>query len=761
MNDFSNMSDEQLQSIASGSLRQSKTEAPQQDYSTMSDDQLQNIAMGGLRKALPKLQEAKGIGSTILDGVITVGKEIDSVTGAPTRKAIGALMDKENPLTAFAGQFGEDPDRAPTGKDLAKRIGFTDKPMSEDIPGLYSETGDEWLKFKKDGPMDWSPAGVAGFGVDVLADPTNLIPGKAVGAGLAKTASVGSDAIRMGTKGAAQAADFITGTKGATKTLEAAGKGIDAVGNVIDSATGAVRSAVNPKIADDFGRLSEVAKNNGIDPSLLPESVEFGQDTFLSRASRNVAEGPFGEKRLQSFNSGLDAVRGAVGNKIKKFTGGAEALDEVAAGSLLRDGYDRGVDNFFDKIDFSHNTIVNQVPGLALTEKSMSKIDSALGGVEKFAKGRVARGVTKAQREQGAQLLSAIDAIRSGSGSYKQTVEALRDIGDAAFKSTNTLADIPPDVQKLRKLYNDVSDGLIDTVRSELGDDIAKNLVDNNKAMSEFFGDKSLLAPIIGSKNMSPEQVFNSLVKNGDTSRLTALKKIMAPEDFSQLKGAFLENLIKRSPDGSFTFRGLHNGLRNKKNALSVLFEPDELSQITDLIELGDRFGDPVLSRSGTGASNFFRDLGTGIRDGIVSDNTVEMLKARARNGAGAAQSVAPPSASPKLSSQAPQAAGAAGLASIPIFENKLRAAAKGSQSVSTMEANEPPSSGMIAKVDANPEILKQIKNPTLKRNLIEAVNRKRQQRGDDVILESMGGAFNPKEKTSTNDAQSDFINSN
>lgn len=753
MNDFSSMSDEELKSIAGGALRQepNPTSTDTFDFRKMDDEELNKIAMGGLRKALPSLPKTKDWTDTVLDGVVAVGKEIDSVTGAPTRKAIGAAMDGENPFSAFYSQFGENPDHAPTGKELAKRVGFNDTPLSEDVPGLYSETGDEWLKFKKGGAMDWSPAGVAGFGIDVAADPTNLIPGKAVASAAGKTAKAGKDAILAGTKGVAKATDFALGTKGVTKAL-------NTTGEVVDDVIGAVGKAVNPKVAPDYERFLDIAKRNNIDPTLLPEAVEFGPDTFISRASRNVAEGPFGEKRLQNFHAGLDSVRDAIGNKVKGFTGGADALDEVAAGSYLRDAYDRGVDNFFNGIDMTHNTIINQVPRLQLTEKSAAKIDSALNGIEKFAKGRTKRGFTRAQREQGEQLIAAVEAVRYGNGSYKQTVEALRDIGEVAFTSKNSLADIPPDIQKFRKLYNDVSDALIDTVKSELGDDIAESLVDNNKAMTEFFGDKSLVAPIIGSKSMSPEQVFNTIIKNGDTSRLTALKKILSPEDFNQLKGAFLENIIKRSPDGSFTFRGLHNQLRGKKNALSVLFEPDELNQIDELVELGDRFGDPVLSKPGTGASNIFRDLATGMRDGIVNDKTVEFMKSRARGATPAAQEAL---ASAVNDTQKITNRTASAMSTLPMFENKIRAAAKGSQSVSTMDANQPPSQDMIAKVDANPGFLRSIKNPTLKRNLINAVNKRRQQRGDEVLSDIMEKSFNPREATTLEDAKSDFINGN
>jgi hypothetical protein len=44
----------------------------------------------------------------------------DAVIGAPTRAALQAMQRGEDMGAAFAGQFGENPDKAPTGQDLLK-----------------------------------------------------------------------------------------------------------------------------------------------------------------------------------------------------------------------------------------------------------------------------------------------------------------------------------------------------------------------------------------------------------------------------------------------------------------------------------------------------------------------------------------------------------------------------------------------------------------------------------------------------------------
>lgn len=435
----------------------------------------------------------------------------------------------------------------------------------------------------------------------------------AVGGGIAKGGEKLIKGVRSGIsnlsrKGADEALD----TTVQTFAKESGSAPVDdpnVIKEAAESARARLKSFLNPEVDPSFEEFAEIARKNGIDPNVLPESVKFGPDSSASRAARNLAEGRFGEETLKRFNQTLDQVRDAYDRKIVNYSKGAP-VDEITAGKVLRDAYDEGVTKFFDQMDFTHNNIIDQVPGFQLTEASLKKIDSALNGVEKFAKGRMLRGVTETQRGQGQQLMNAVEAIRAGNGSYKQTVEALRDIGEAAFQSKNSLSDVPVDTAKMRKLYNDLNEGLLDTVRSELGDDVADSLVANNKAMSEFFGEKSLISRVMGDKAIAPENAFKSLVLSGDSQKIAALKKIIPPEKWEYLKGAVLENLVKRDPESNFTFRQLHNSMRNKASTLSSIFEPQELMENAGLVRLGDRFGSPVLSTSGTGASLSFQDLG-------------------------------------------------------------------------------------------------------------------------------------------------------
>lgn len=108
-----------------------------------------------------------------LNFITEAGRKVDSVTGAPTRAAIGAMQSGENPFRAFGRQFAEDPELAPTGKEIAVKAGFSEDkviPTPFRAPD-YNPDGTWGMKL-----MKVSPAQVAGTGIDVLADPTTIIP---------------------------------------------------------------------------------------------------------------------------------------------------------------------------------------------------------------------------------------------------------------------------------------------------------------------------------------------------------------------------------------------------------------------------------------------------------------------------------------------------------------------------------------------------------------------------------------------------------
>ena len=131
-----------------------------EDLSGMSDEDLLKqlsdedlLAMAGSVEA-PEKPAAEGFDPKrpVLSAMSAVAGAIDPYTGAPVRSAIGAGMRRENPIEAYRQQFGKPSETAPTGRELSEQAGVS--------PSVSPYTG---------------------VAVDVLADPTMLIPGKLVG----------------------------------------------------------------------------------------------------------------------------------------------------------------------------------------------------------------------------------------------------------------------------------------------------------------------------------------------------------------------------------------------------------------------------------------------------------------------------------------------------------------------------------------------------------------------------------------------------
>lgn len=616
--DLSGLSDEEL-------LRMAGEEGGDEDLSGLSDEELLKLAEEN------DVFTLEGLGRDVMDEVVVpVGRFVDRYTGAPSRAAVSKAASGGGPkdiLSAFWEQLGDEPEKAPTGRDQARKLGVPDTALSDKVPGAFNRTG-KGPKLQKGGPLDVTASGAVGFGLDVAEDWTNLVPAlaaaKAIGGGAAK---IGSKALRMAAQGAGTASDVVTGVKVARPAVESARR---ATGRAVD----AVDGLFNPKRQSDYPRSVAVALQNEVDPKNLSSAVEFGPRSVISRLERVFGEGPLGEKTLKTHDEGARQIQGAMDRRVGKI-GGGKVLDEVEAGSLIRSGFDEQARKFFDSIDLTHDEIQKYAPGLYVNRQVRPQLDSLVNGIEKFAKGRVSRGITDTQRGQGKQLLRAVQAYRRGNGTYKQAVEALRDIGEVAFPKkgagANALADIPPDVDKLRDLYFGINDALILTVRADVNPAFAEELVKNNAAMSQFFKTKAKVADAIGSRSLSDEGVFRNLVLNGDSQKIAALKELLTPEQIGGLKAAFLNSLVKRNADGSFAFDTLFRALQNKKNQVSALFSPDEIGEITDLIKLGRDHGIGVMSTSGTGASNAFRNMLESIPRAVLDESVVGRLKARAR----------------------------------------------------------------------------------------------------------------------------------
>lgn len=542
--------------------------------------------------------------------VIPTGEFVDSYTGAPTRAAVGAVQTGQNPIAAFLQQFGEDPHQAPTGKDIAKKAGLGDTSLSDVFPDLYSPTGDEWFKFKKGGMLDPTASGAAGLGIDIAADWTNLIPvslaAKSLAQGGAKTAEIGA-------KAAAKGADLITGTETASNAIRGAENTSKALMKSVDS-------VVNPKVSQGFSDAVRVAKENDIDPSLLSESIEFGPGSTIARWQKHIAEGPAGEAVLARHAEGLKQINDAVDNKISQISGRKVPADVAEAGQSIKQAYDNAVKSFFDKIDLTYDSVQKYYPGGPVAKDAREALASDLNGLEKTAKGFLARG-DDFQKSYGSQLMRLSNSVRQANN-FKQLNEIRQWIGEHSYASDSK--------GYIRDLYHDINDALETTVRKNVNPEFADEIINNNKAITDFIRTKEPIVSVISNKGVADEAIFKRLFS--DSKKAGSLKSVLSPEDFNSLKGAYLKTLVKYGADGSVSFGSTLNNFQRNLPVMKVVFSPDELKQVGEIIKLGFDYGDQILSKSGTGASNLFKDAYEAVKSGVVNQSVVNKMKERARN---------------------------------------------------------------------------------------------------------------------------------
>jgi hypothetical protein len=263
-------------------------------------------------------QQSPGLLQSALNGISAVGSAIDSVTGAPVRSAISAAQNGENPLPAYAHQFGADPSAAPTGFDIVKKAGLstdharvmTAEQMKawNDQNARMSPPGAPQVRLPDKELYAASPAEAGGLAMDVAADPTMLIPGvaesrlgKSALAKLGEVAGKVSEPVAAGLKAAAE--------KAAVK------------------ATGATATQAE-KFADDAGR------------KLLDQGVVRFGDSQAKIAERATGAMKAAEDKIDTALKALDAqgvvvdtkkVRQALVDKVRDLAGAASEQDVLKA----------------------------------------------------------------------------------------------------------------------------------------------------------------------------------------------------------------------------------------------------------------------------------------------------------------------------------------------------------------------------------------------------------------------------------------------
>jgi len=564
-----------------------------------------------------------------------VGNALDYL-GRTARTAIAAPLSDEISLQDVVDQassFRKPAKPAPSGRDLLDLSGaggISDKPLSEYVPSLFSESG-EGLPLQKGGLFDWSPKGVAGFGVEVATDPTNLIPVGAVAKGVGKgAADVGKAALR-GTgqavkavgKGAVKGAGAVLGGAAdlATGTVKAmdpsAGKALEAGVEAFKQKGSQLISKVKPKIADDFADIKQLGKEFGIPEEILEanDALKYGNESYLGRQYQHQAQLPVGEQLRNQHNAGLDAIREASDRVIEKIAGGKPPQNALEAGELLQGAFVDKVKNTMDQMDFTYKTSASQMPNggrFGYSPRANEKLKKELILVAQEAKRRANNIADPAIQAEGAQTMATVNNLLKAMDtkkSYGQMLEAMQGIGEAAFPKgprPAVLGSAPPNQQALKDIYFAMSEAATTTVGDFIGKGPQKQLIQNNKTMSELFKGKDALGKLINTEGASPEKIFNQLVMSGDSAKLDAVVNFFGPDSptVKQMRGAFLENLKRLGKGDKTSLPSLMTKLRTDKKmsvAAKKLFKPGEIDEFGKVLTLGERFGDYILNPSGTG----------------------------------------------------------------------------------------------------------------------------------------------------------------
>lgn len=138
----------------------------------------------------------QSIGAGVVSGMGGAFNTVDKYIGAPFRSGVQQAARGEfgKVLPAMSAQFGEDPSKAPSGKDIAMEQGLSGEDRYNTGLILNPFTN-ETLKL--------SPAGIAGGVGEAVADPLNFLPVVPAAKGVLKGAQLAS-------KGIGKTAEFVT-----------------------------------------------------------------------------------------------------------------------------------------------------------------------------------------------------------------------------------------------------------------------------------------------------------------------------------------------------------------------------------------------------------------------------------------------------------------------------------------------------------------------------------------------------------------------
>ncbi len=573
------------------------------------------------------------------DPEMGVLEAVDSVTGAPARAFIGAAQDGRNPFSAAGRQFAEHPRNAPTGREIAKKAGVSDESRGagltaeqqmafdkQNAPGEYER------RIKAEGYQDKGPrmsnAQVLGVGVDVVADPLNLVPVGMIAKGIGKAAPIAREA--MGSMKSATAARFAQKAEAGAEATAKAGASVTGGALEVEQG-GKLFEKVAPQSLDELkqwkpGEMSgemigkkRLQEIENVVPDLKAKPLKYHYSMMENPKAMKELKLKFENlptddaKRIAAYNQ--DMVQEST-NKIRQTVSdmaGGEPRSLGDAGNdfigTVKQKYSaekEALGPVFDKIQ-QRSTQLNQTASRDLIE--------ALGANTKAGK------LLEQSPETGRYLLKP-NAPRTGlaDDEYKVLSRVIDDLNDGM-----TFKEVQDTREFLRKAVDPTNPGAsaeIGKVRSilldhlggmagKLGDDVAPTF----KAYAVNERSREAVEKIIGGRietldqmfAANPDQVVQKVFSNPNYTKVVS--EYVGQEKMREMSASFLQQGIDKATDSAkgFSPEKFKTWLNSPKNKAFVQANVDpetaaRLNALADYGYFGKRFLDEV-NPSGTAAS--------------------------------------------------------------------------------------------------------------------------------------------------------------
>lgn len=582
------------------------------------------------------------VASALGTGAGYVGDVINYLD-APMREAAMAPKrvyegDVQGALLEPLLQFTESGSQAPAWKDVAQAYGV---PKEIEIKAPYST--EEIMKMARGEQIPERKVGIP------VAEDIGMITEMGLGGkGLGATIKAAKPVVKGTAIVGGKALDLATGSTMPSEVLKQTGQAIKTGAEELKTAAKEFSDPTMVNRQASFGKNEKniVSEIFGDD---VPSAIKYTPDSEIVRMEKVLADKAGGGSFVKKHNEGVGKIVDYLTNipsKIAAKTRIGSPLPKREAGAFLIDSYNKKVKEIFNSIDFTRDSVVKQlmdddfnVP--ALTQRSTTnisriakKLQNEVASLEVGVSNPVALQAKeiKAIAQDIEAMVTAPKGKSFAPGTIRDLHNKLTSIGKLAYEPNSPFN--PVDKTRLKKLYSDLNKEFLGDVREYLGDQIADDLIANNKTMSNFFAASKPIDDVLSdlsTKQMPPEDAFRSIVEKGNSHELKAIQDILGSEEYNVLKSSYLNDKIQKNikfiEEGSdvppaVNWQTLENNLR-KENSFNVLFDNDEQNAILAAISLGKRMGTPYASKSGTGLSVGAQNL----RDRIFGMTQLERQK--------------------------------------------------------------------------------------------------------------------------------------